>query len=105
MRRARFPARDRDRFLTHWRAKVLANPTGHVQAVTVGGEVVGNIVAWWQDGRRFVGHWFAQRLCGRGVWTAALRELLQREHVRPSTTPTRSWATPPRCDTGFSYGG
>ena len=33
VRRAQFPARDRDRFLTHWRTKVLGNPTGHVQTV------------------------------------------------------------------------
>ena len=26
VRRAQFPARDRDRFLTHWRTKVLGNP-------------------------------------------------------------------------------
>jgi hypothetical protein len=51
VRRAQFPARDRDRFLTHWRTKVLGNPTGHVQTVTVDGEVAGNIVAWWQDDR------------------------------------------------------
>jgi len=28
VRRAQFPARDRDRFLTHWRTKVLGNPPG-----------------------------------------------------------------------------
>jgi RimJ/RimL family protein N-acetyltransferase len=83
VRRARFPARDRDRFLAHWRTKVLGNPTGHVQAVTVGGEVAGNIVAWWQDDRRFVGYWFGQRFWGRGVGTAALRQFLAREDVRP----------------------
>ncbi|WP_200952457.1 GNAT family N-acetyltransferase [Agromyces sp. Soil535] len=83
VRRAQFPARDRDRFLTHWRTKVLGNPTGHVQTVTVDGEVAGNIVAWWQDDRRFVGYWFGQRFWGRGVGTAALRQFLQREQVRP----------------------
>jgi len=83
VRRARFPARDRERFLTHWRTKVLGNPTGHAQTVTVDGEVAGNIVAWWQDGRRFVGYWFGQRFWGRGVGTAALRQFLQREQIRP----------------------
>jgi hypothetical protein len=35
-----------------------------------------NIVAWWQDDRRFVGYWFGQRFWGR-VGTAALRQFLQ----------------------------
>jgi RimJ/RimL family protein N-acetyltransferase len=83
VRRAQFPARDRDRFLTHWRTKVLGNPTGHVQTVTIDAEVAGNIVAWWQDGMRFVGYWLGQRFWGRGVATAALRQFLQREQVRP----------------------
>ncbi len=83
VRRARFPARDRERFLTHWRTKVLGNPTGRAQTVTVDGEVAGNIVSWWQDGRRFVGYWFGQRFWGRGVGTAALRQFLRRERIRP----------------------
>jgi RimJ/RimL family protein N-acetyltransferase len=83
VRRARFPARDRDRFLAHWRTKVLGNPTGRAQTVTVDGEVAGNIVAWWQDDRRFVGYWLGQRFWGRGVGTAALRQFLRREEVRP----------------------
>ena len=83
VRRAQFPARDRNTFLTHWRPKVLGNPTGHVQTVTVDGEVAGNVLAWWQEDRRFVGYWFGQRFWGRGVGTAALRQFLQREQVRP----------------------
>jgi RimJ/RimL family protein N-acetyltransferase len=83
VRRARFPARDRDRFLTRWRTKVLGSLTAHVQAVTVDGEVAGSIVAWWQEDRRFIGYWFGQRFCGRGVGTAALRQFLEREQVRP----------------------
>ena len=83
VRRAQFPARDRESFLTHWRTKVLGNPTGHALTVAVDGEVAGNIVAWWQDGRRFVGYWFGQRFWGRGVGTAALQQFLQREQVRP----------------------
>jgi RimJ/RimL family protein N-acetyltransferase len=83
VRRAQFPARDRERFMTHWRTKVLGNPTGHVQTVTVDGEVAGNIVAWWQDDKRCLGYWLGQRFWGRGVGTAALRQFLQREKVRP----------------------
>ncbi|MBX6752259.1 MAG: GNAT family N-acetyltransferase, partial [Micromonosporaceae bacterium] len=71
VRRAQFPARDRDSFLTHWRTRVLGNPTGRAQTVTVDGEVAGNILAWWQDDRRFVGYWFGQRFWGRGGGGAA----------------------------------
>ena len=46
VRRAQFPARDRDRSLTHWRTKALGNTTGHAKTVTVDGEVSGKIVAW-----------------------------------------------------------
>src|SRR5690606_6031828 len=36
-------------------------PDRRAQTVTVDGEVAGNIVAWWQDDRRFVGYWFGHR--------------------------------------------
>ncbi len=83
VRRAQFPSRDREHFLMHWRTQVLGNSTGHTQTVTVDGEVAGNIVAWWQEGRRFVGYWLGQRFWGRGVGTAALSQFLQREQIRP----------------------
>ncbi len=93
VRRARFPARDRDRFLTHWRTKVLGNPTGHVQTVTVDGDVAGNIVAWWQDDRRFIGYWFGQRFWGRGVAAAVPAARAGptplRRHVRGNTASVR----------------
>jgi RimJ/RimL family protein N-acetyltransferase len=83
VRRAQFPARDRERFMTHWRTAVLGNATGHVETVTADGEVAGNILAWWREDKRFVGYWFGQRFWGRGIGTAALRQFLQREQVRP----------------------
>ena len=36
-RLANFPSRDRERFMTHWRTKVLRDPTVLVQTVTVDG--------------------------------------------------------------------
>jgi RimJ/RimL family protein N-acetyltransferase len=83
VRRAQFPSRDREPFLTHWRTKVLGNPTGSAQTVTLDGEVAGNIVAWSENGRRFVGYWLGQRFWGRGVGTAALRQFIEREQTRP----------------------
>lgn len=83
VRRAQFPARDREPFMTHWRTKVLADPANHVQIVVAGGEVAGSFMAWWRDDRRFIGYWLGQRFWGRGIGTAALRQFLRREQNRP----------------------
>ena len=80
---ANFPSRDRERFMTHWTTRTLADPTVFVQTVTADGEVAGNIVAWWDRDRRFVGYWLGRAYWGRGVGTRALRLFLQRERVRP----------------------
>jgi RimJ/RimL family protein N-acetyltransferase len=80
---ANFPSRDRERFMTHWRTKILGDPTVFVRTVTVDGEVAGSIVAWWDQDRRFVGYWFGRPFWGRGVGTRALRLFLQGEQTRP----------------------
>jgi RimJ/RimL family protein N-acetyltransferase len=82
-RRSQFPSRDHERFMTHWKTKVLGDPTVFVQAVTVDGELAGSIVAWWQDGQRYLGYWLGREFWGRGVGTKALELFLQRETVRP----------------------
>ncbi|WP_433088722.1 GNAT family N-acetyltransferase [Dactylosporangium sp. CA-052675] len=83
VRRAQFPARDREPFMTHWRTKVLADSANHVQIVVAGGAVAGSVMAWWRDDRRFIGYWLGQRFWGRGIGTAALRLFLRRERIRP----------------------
>ncbi|UCM87416.1 GNAT family N-acetyltransferase [Streptomyces marincola] len=82
-RRADFPPRERDAFMAHWRTRVLGDPTVLVQAVTVDGELAGNVVAWWQEERRFLGYWLGRRYWGRGVGTRALALFLARETTRP----------------------
>ncbi|GAA2295603.1 GNAT family N-acetyltransferase [Nonomuraea roseoviolacea subsp. roseoviolacea] len=82
-RRSRFPARERDRFMTHWRTAILADPTVLVQAVVVDGALAGNVVAWWEGERRFLGYWFGRAFWGRGVGTRALTLFLQAEKARP----------------------
>ncbi|NUW33984.1 GNAT family N-acetyltransferase [Nonomuraea sp. SMC257] len=82
-RRSRFPARERDRFMTHWRTAILADPTVLVQAVVVDGALAGNVVAWWEGERRFVGYWFGRAFWGRGVGTRALTLFLRAERTRP----------------------
>jgi RimJ/RimL family protein N-acetyltransferase len=83
VQRSKFPPRERENFLTHWATKVLGDPTVFVQTVTVDGDPAGNVVAWWEQDRRFVGYWFGRRYWGRGVGTKALTLFLQREKVRP----------------------
>ncbi len=83
VRRSRFTPRGRERFMTHWATKVLGDPSVFVQTVTVDGETAGNVVAWWDDHRRFIGYWFGQRYWGRGIGTRALTLFLEREKNRP----------------------
>jgi hypothetical protein len=82
-RLANFPSRDREGFMTHWRTKVLGDPTVFVQTVTVDGEPAGSVVAWWDEDRRFVGYWFGRQFWGRGIGTRALTQFLEREETRP----------------------
>ena len=75
--------RPREAFLRHWKTKVLGDDTVFVQAVTVDGEVAGNIVAWWDADRRFLGYWLGRPYWGRGIGSRALSLFLEREQNRP----------------------
>lgn len=83
VRRSRFPARDRDTFMTHWAARVLGDPTVFAQTVVVDGEPAGSVVAWWEQDQRFLGYWFGRRYWGRGIGTKAVAMFLLRETTRP----------------------
>ncbi|MZF88717.1 GNAT family N-acetyltransferase [Streptomyces sp. SID5643] len=83
VRRSRFTPRPRDAFLRHWKSRVLGDDTVFVQAVTVGGEVAGSVVAWWEGDRRFLGYWLGRPYWGRGIGSRALTLFLEREHNRP----------------------
>ncbi|MEU9321632.1 GNAT family N-acetyltransferase [Streptomyces sp. NPDC048295] len=82
-RRSNFPPRERDAFMTHWATRVLGDPAVFVQAVTVDGVLAGNLVAWWDEDRRFIGYWFGRRYWGRGIGARALALFLEREKARP----------------------
>ncbi|MEG8276769.1 GNAT family N-acetyltransferase [Streptomyces sp. AHA2] len=82
-RRSRFTPRPREAFLRHWRTRVLGDDTNRVQTVTVGGEVAGSIVAWWEGDRRFLGYWLGRAYWGRGAGTRALALFLELETSRP----------------------
>lgn len=83
VRRSRFPPRERDAFMAHWKTRVLGDPTNLVQTVVVDGEPAGNIVAWWEEDRRFIGYWLGRPYWGRGIGTEALTAFLERETARP----------------------
>ncbi|CAM5286529.1 hypothetical protein SBADM41S_00271 [Streptomyces badius] len=53
-----------------------------MQTVLVDGETAGNIVAWWEEDRRFLGYWFGRPYWGRGIGTEALTAFLERETAR-----------------------
>ena len=82
--RAKFPAREHELFMTHWKNNVLGgDPRNHVQAVIVDGRVAGHMDAWWDGDRRFIGYWFGRDFWGRGIGSAAMASFLRQEEVRP----------------------
>ncbi|MEU0585845.1 GNAT family protein [Streptomyces sp. NPDC006132] len=83
VRRSRFSPRPREAFLRHWKANVLGDDTCFVQTVTADGAVAGNIVAWWDGDRRFIGYWLGRPYWGRGIGSRALGLFLEREANRP----------------------
>src|SRR4029453_13158163 len=65
------------------RAKTMANPSNVLLGITVGGELVGDIGSWPDEGgRRKLGEWVGQGFWGGGVAPAArpvfLGELTER---------------------------
>ncbi|WEV27019.1 GNAT family N-acetyltransferase [Streptomyces sp. 71268] len=82
-RRAVFPSRERERFMTHWENRVLNNPTVHPQTVLADGEVAGNFVCWEDEGRHLVGYWLGRPFWGRGIGGRALTQFLDLVEHRP----------------------
>lgn len=87
LRRSRFTARPRERFMDHWRDSVLGDESCLVRTVTVDSRPAGHVVSWWEEEegeRRFLGYWLGREYWGRGVGGAALTLFLQYEEpVRP----------------------
>jgi RimJ/RimL family protein N-acetyltransferase len=77
-----FPARDRPAFDAHWR-RILADDSTIQQTIVYEEQVAGNIGAWEQDGRRFVGYWLGREFWGKGLATRALAEFVQLLPQRP----------------------
>jgi RimJ/RimL family protein N-acetyltransferase len=79
---AAFPARDRERFETHW-AKVRADDSLVTRTVVADGKVAGNIGSWQESGQQLLGYWIGREWWGRGVATQALTLMTQEVAVRP----------------------
>ncbi|MGH2815137.1 MAG: GNAT family N-acetyltransferase, partial [Actinomycetota bacterium] len=87
VRRSRFPPRDREAFMTHWATRVLGDPTVLVQTVTVDGAPAGSIVAWWDQGRRYIGYWLGRPLYADPfIGNTGSVRLLERFGFKPTGT-------------------
>ncbi len=60
---AAFPARDREAFFTHWKSKVLSDPSATVRTVVADGHIAGSIVCWEESRKHMIGYWY-----GRDFW-------------------------------------
>jgi RimJ/RimL family protein N-acetyltransferase len=81
-RLAAFKPRDFEAFMAHW-TKILSDPSLYAKAIVFGNTVVGNIGVFGQPALREVGYWIGREHWGRGVATAALKELLSLCAERP----------------------
>lgn len=79
---ADFASRDRDEFDAHL-ARVLADPDNVYLVVEVDGEAVGNVASFLREGEREVGYWIDRANWGRGIASAAVALLLERDPTRP----------------------
>ena len=85
VRMAAFTAKDptdRDVFDAHWK-RIRALPGVRNRTVLADGDVVGNAAVYGDPGEREVTYWIDRTYWGKGVATAALRDLLAEEPERP----------------------
>lgn len=82
-RQVNFPIRSRERFMTHWRDKILAVPDCIAKTVLVDDEIAGSALSWNADGEQMIGYWFGRKFWGRGIGTAAVRAFVADIEHRP----------------------
>jgi len=67
---------DRAAFDAHW-VRILADPTTLNRTIVLGGQVVGSVASYPQDGQIEVTYWIDKEFWGQGVATRALSEFVQ----------------------------
>ncbi|WP_030318492.1 GNAT family N-acetyltransferase [Streptomyces sp. NRRL B-3229] len=72
---------DRDAFDAHWK-RIRASDAVH-RTVLADGDVVGSAAVYGEPGEREVTYWIDRTYWGRGIATAALRELIVQVPERP----------------------
>ena len=72
---------DRDAFDAHWK-RIRASDAVH-RTVLADGDVVGSAAVYGEPGEREVTYWIDRAYWGRGIATAALRELVVQVPERP----------------------
>jgi len=72
---------DRDAFDAHWK-RILASDAVN-RTVLADGDVVGSAAVYGDPGEREVTYWIDRAYWGRGIATAALRELIAQVPERP----------------------
>lgn len=73
---AEHPGRERDAFYLHMKTKVLGYPGNTFLVIDVDGAVAGNVCAWHQDGKLWVGYLLGREWWGRGLASRAVAEML-----------------------------
>ncbi|MEV0484958.1 GNAT family N-acetyltransferase [Streptomyces sp. NPDC050508] len=73
---------DRDAFDAHWK-RIRALPGVRNRTVLADGDVVGSAAVYGEPGEREVTYWIDRAYWGKGIATAALRDLLAEEPERP----------------------
>lgn len=83
LRMAAFAARDREAFMTHWRDRVMGDPSGTKKSIVVEDRVAGYVVCYASEGKHFLGYWLGKHFWGHGIASQAVATLLSAQSVRP----------------------
>lgn len=76
------PLKTRDAYVAHW-VKIMSDPHNTLRAIEADGAVAGHALCWPREGRRWVDYWVDRALWGKGIASAAVRQLLELEASRP----------------------
>lgn len=73
---------DKTAFDAHW-TKILADKNNVNKTILFEGQVAGHVSSFIMFGERNVSYWLGKEFWGKGIATAALKELLEHVTIRP----------------------